>query len=55
MTAIHERVWTALAFQGVVRLAGLMAFLLLPLAVCLQTWRQGLWRLAGGFNLATAF
>ena len=53
MTAIHERVWTALAFQGVVRLAGLITFLLLPLAVCLQTWRQGQWRLADGCYLAT--
>ena len=54
VTAIHERRWSALAFQGAVRGFGLLAFLLLPLAVCLRKGHRKQWRLADGAYLASA-
>jgi hypothetical protein len=39
--AARERVWSALLFQGTVRLGNLLAFLVLPLVICIYAGRRG--------------
>jgi hypothetical protein len=53
-SAARDRVWSALAFQGVVRLGNLFAFVLLPLAVGLHAARRGRLDLRDGLYLASA-
>jgi hypothetical protein len=53
-TAARDRVWSALLFQCVVRLGNLLAFLVLPAAVCLDAARRGRLGLVDGLYLASA-
>jgi hypothetical protein len=53
-TAARDRVWSALLFQGIVRLGNLLAFLLLPLAVFLYAGWRGCLDLSDGLYLASA-
>jgi hypothetical protein len=53
-TAARERVWSALLFQGIVRMGNLLAFLVLPLAVCLHAGRRGRLDVSDGLSLASA-
>jgi 4-amino-4-deoxy-L-arabinose transferase-like glycosyltransferase len=53
--ATRERVWSALAFQGLVRLSGVVLFLLLPVAVCFRQGRREGLRLDDTLHIGAAF
>jgi 4-amino-4-deoxy-L-arabinose transferase-like glycosyltransferase len=53
-TAVRQRVWSALLFQAIVRLGNLLAFLVLPLAVCVYAGRRGRLHLSDWLYLASA-
>lgn len=53
-TAARQRVWSALLFQSVVRLGNLVAFLVLPLAICVYAARRGRLDLSDWLYLASA-
>jgi hypothetical protein len=53
-TAARQRVWSALLFQGTVRLGNLLAFLMLPLAICMDAGRRRRLDAGDGLYLASA-
>jgi hypothetical protein len=52
--AARQRVWSALLFQGIVRVGNLFAFLVLPLAICAFAARRGRLDVGDWLYLASA-